>query len=219
MLDFSILPSTLPILWDGVKMTLFLSFMAVFLGLIVGMVMCAMRLSPNRSLQLLVKIYVSVFRGIPLLVQLMVAYYCLPLIGIKVPALVAATGCIGLCSGAYMTEILRGGFQSLPDGQQESAQMLGMSRLQILLYVQLPQVFRLTIPGLINETILLVKASSLISAIGIAELTRTAQNLAASNFQPFEFYLAAGVMYFILNSLISVVGLWLERKVRHEVVA
>ncbi|MCE0492778.1 amino acid ABC transporter permease [Vibrio salinus] len=218
MLDFSILPSTLPLLWDGVKMTLFLSFMAVFLGLIVGMVMCALRLSSNLYLQRMVKIYVSVFRGIPLLVQLMVAYYCLPLIGIKVPALVAAIGCIGLCSGAYMTEILRGGFQSLPDGQQESAQMLGMSQLQILLHVQLPQVFRLTIPGLINETILLVKASSLISVIGIAELTRTAQNLAASNFQPFEFYLAAGALYFIINSLVAILGLWLERKARHEVV-
>ncbi|RQW63322.1 amino acid ABC transporter permease [Vibrio viridaestus] len=219
MLDFSILPSTLPILWDGVKMTLFLSFMAVFLGLLVGMVMCALRMSPNRYLQLFVKIYVSVFRGVPLLVQLMVAYYCLPLIGIKVPALVAATACIGMCAGAYMTEILRGGFQSLPVGQSESAQMLGMTRMQVLLHVELPQVFKLTIPGLVNETILLVKASSLISAIGIAELTRTAQNLAASNFQPFEFYLTAAAMYFVLNSVISILGLWLEKRAKHGVAA
>lgn len=219
MLDFSILPSTLPILWDGVKMTLFLSFMAVFLGLLVGMVMCAIRMSPNKYFHVFVRVYVSVFRGVPLLVQLMVAYYCLPLIGINVPALVAATACIGLCAGAYMTEILRGGFQSLPTGQSESAQMLGMDRLQILVFIELPQVFKLTIPGLINETILLVKASSLISAIGIAELTRTAQNLAASNFQPFEFYLTAAVMYFVVNSLISILGLWLEKRASHGVVA
>ncbi|MDV7105612.1 amino acid ABC transporter permease [Vibrio sp. TH_r3] len=218
MLDFSILPSTLPMLWNGVEMTLFLSFMAVFLGLIVGMLMCILRMYANKYLQLTVKIYVSIFRGIPLLVQLMVAYYCLPLIGIDVPALVAATGCIGLCAGAYMTEILRGGFQSLPEGQFESAQMLGMTRLQIFFHIQLPQVFKLTIPSLTNEVILLVKASSLISVIGIAELTRTAQNLAASNFQPFEFYLAATAMYFVINSTISIAGLWLEKKVQRKAV-
>ena len=110
-----------------------------------------------------------------------------------------------------MTEILRGGFQSLPVGQQESARMLGMTRSQIFLHIELPQVIRLTIPGMVNETILLVKASSLISAVGIAELTRTAQNLAASNFQPFEFYLVAAVMYFVLNILISMFGLWFEK--------
>jgi polar amino acid transport system permease protein len=212
MLDFSVLPATLSILWKGVMMTLFLSAMAVFLGLLVGIVMCALRMHPNRYIQRSVKAYVAVMRGVPLLVQLMVVYYCLPLVGVNVSALAAATGCIGLCAGAYMTEVLRGGFQALPVGQIESAQMLGMGRIQILLFVQLPQVLRLTLPGLTNETILLVKGSALISVIGIAELTRTAQNLAASYFQPFEFYLVAGLIYFVLNSAISIIGLWLEKR-------
>lgn len=218
MLDFSTLPPALPIIWEGVGMTVFLSIMAVVLGLIVGTIMCSARLSSNQFFQSFARFYVSVFRGIPLLVQLMMAYYCLPLIGIDVPALLAATACIGLCAGAYMTEILRGGFQSLPPGQKESAIMVGLSRLQILFYIELPQVIKLTIPGLINETILLVKASSLISAVGIAELTRTSQNLAASNFQPFEFYLTAAAIYFVLNSAISMFGFWLEKRVSNRVI-
>ncbi|MBJ7557003.1 amino acid ABC transporter permease [Marinomonas spartinae] len=218
MLDFSTLPAALPILWSGVKMTLFLSTMAVVLGLIVGTLMCSARLSKNYPLQLFARFYITLFRGVPLLVQLMISYYCLPLIGINIPALVAATGCIGLCAGAYMAEILRGGFQSLPPGQKESALMVGLSNSHILFFIELPQVIKLTIPGLINETILLVKASSLISVVGIAELTRTAQNLAASNFQPFQFYLTAAAIYFVLNSAISVFGFWLEKRSNNRVI-
>lgn len=191
-------------------MTLLLSAAGVIFGLLIGMLLCIFYMHGKPYLQNLVKVYVSIFRGVPLLVQLMVSYYCLPLIGVNIPPLFAATGCLALCAGAFMTEILRGGFQSLPIGQLESSLMLGMNRRQIFLHIQLPQVFTLTIPGLTNEIILLVKASSLISVIGISELTRTTQNLAASNFQPFEFYLVAAAIYFIINSIVSMVGLGLE---------
>lgn len=213
MLDFSTLLPALPVLWKGVQMTVLLSISALTLGLIIGTIMCTARLSDSTPLRILTKLYVSFFRGIPLLVQLMLSYYCLPLIGINTPALPTAIVCVGLCSSAYITEILRGGFQSLSPGQKESAIMVGLNRLQIVAFIELPQVIRLTIPSLINEAIILVKASSLISVIGIVELTRVTQNLAASNFQPFEFYLTAALVYFILNSTISVLGLWIERRI------
>ncbi|ETX12642.1 amino acid ABC transporter [Marinomonas ushuaiensis DSM 15871] len=219
MLDFSTLPVALPLLWDGVQMTLFLSLMAVVLGLMVGVLMCLARLSSHYAVRFFAQLYISLFRGVPLLVQLMVTYYCLPLIGINIPALVAATACIGLCASAYMTEILRGGFLSLPTGQKESATMVGLNQFQVLLFIELPQVIRLTIPGIINEAILLVKASSLISAVGITELTRISQNLASSNFQPFEFYLTAAGIYFIINSMISAFGFWLEARINRRVIA
>ncbi len=213
MLDFSTLLPALPVLWEGVQMTVLLSISALTLGLIIGTIMCTARLSNSMPLRILTKLYVSFFRGVPLLVQLMLSYYCLPLIGINTPALPTAIVCVGLCSSAYITEILRGGFQSLSPGQKESAIMVGLNRLQIVAFIELPQVIRLTIPALINEAIILVKASSLISVIGIVELTRVTQNLAASNFQPFEFYLTAALVYFILNSIISVLGLWVERRI------
>ena len=218
MLDFSTLPPALPVLWKGIQMTVFISIAALMLGLIIGTVMCSVRLSSRAVLRNLAKVYVSIFRGVPLIVQLMISYYCIPLIGINIPALPTAIICVGLCSGAYVSEILRGGFQSLSPGQKESAMMVGLNRLQITLFIELPQVIRLTIPGLINEAIILVKASSLISVVGLAELTRATQNLAASNFQPFEFYLTAALVYFILNSIISVLGLWIERRVNSGVI-
>jgi len=218
MLDFSTLLPALPVLWKGVQMTVLLSISALTLGLIIGTVMCSARLSNNTPLRIFTKFYVSFFRGVPLLVQLMLSYYCLPLIGINTPALPTAIVCVGLCSSAYVTEILRGGFQSLSPGQKESAIMVGLNRLQVVAFIELPQVIRLTIPALINEAIILVKASSLISVIGIVELTRVTQNLAASNFQPFEFYLTAALVYFILNSSVSVLGLWVERRVSRSTI-
>ena len=218
MLDFSTLPPALPVLWEGIQMTVFLSITALMLGLIIGTIMCSLRLSNNVVLCSLTKVYVSIFRGVPMIVQLMISYYCLPLIGINTPALPTAIVCVGLCSSAYVTEILRGGFQSLSPGQKESAMMVGLNWLQIIVFIELPQVVRLTIPALINEAIILVKASSLISVIGLAELTRVTQNLAASNFQPFEFYLTAALVYFILNSVISVLGLWIESRISRRAI-
>jgi polar amino acid transport system permease protein len=142
--------------------------------------------------------YVFFFRGVPMLVQLLLVYYLLPFVGINVSPLVAAISAVSLCSASYIAEILRGGFLSIPPGQIEAARMLGMSPLDMLRRIQVPQAFRLTLPSLVNEMVLLIKASSLISVVGVAELTRTAQNIAASTYRPLEAYLAAGLIYFVI---------------------
>ena len=132
------------------------------------------------------------FRGVPMLVQLLLVYYLLPFAGINVPPLVAAISAVSLCSASYIAEILRGGFLSIPPGHIEAARMLGLSPFDMLRRILVPQAFRLTLPSLVNEMVLLIKASSLISVVGIAEITRTAQNIAASTYRPLEAYVAAG---------------------------
>jgi polar amino acid transport system permease protein len=158
--------------------------------------------------------YVFFFRGVPMLVQLLLVYYLLPFVGINVSPLVAAISAVSLCSASYIAEILRGGFLSIPPGQIEAARMLGMSPLDMLRRIQVPQAFRLTLPSLVNEMVLLIKASSLISVVGVAELTRTAQNIAASTYRPLEAYLAAGLIYFVICGTLALLAHGAEHRLQ-----
>lgn len=151
-------------------------------------------------------IYISFFRGVPLLVQLLLAYYALPFLGIDLPAIVAALGTVGLCCAAYMGEILRGGFALVPKGGVEAARLLGLSPRQILLRIQLPIAVQAMRPAIINEAILIVKASSLISVVGILELTRSAQALASSTFEPLPAYALCGAIYLVINATLSMLA-------------
>src|SRR5699024_6664181 len=128
------------------------------------------------------------------------------------PPIVAAIAATCLCEGAYLGEILRGGTLGIPHGPTEAAHRLGLPEIDLLLRIQIPQALRLTAPSLINEMILLVKASALISVVGVAEITRTAQNIAASTFRPLEVYLMAGVAYMIINGVLSLFGHYAERR-------
>ena len=148
-------------------------------------------------------LYMSFFRGVPLLVQLLLAYYALPFVGIDIPAVVAAVGTLGLCCAAYMAEILRGGFALVPRGGLEAARLLGLTPLQTLLRIRLPIAAEAMRPALINEAILIIKASSLISVVGILELTRSAQALASSTFEPLPAYALCGAVYLVINLALS----------------
>jgi polar amino acid transport system permease protein len=151
-------------------------------------------------------LYISFFRGVPLLVQLLLAYYALPFLGIDLPAIVAAVGTVGLCCAAYMGEILRGGFALVPRGGVEAARLLGLSPRQILLRIQVPIAVQAMRPAIINEAILIVKASSLISVVGILELTRSAQALASSTFEPLPSYALCGAIYLVINVALSMLA-------------
>ncbi len=148
-------------------------------------------------------LYISFFRGVPLLIQLLLAYYALPFVGIDIPAIAAAIGTVGLCCAAYMAEILRGGCSLVPKGGIEAARLLGLSPRQILLRIKLPIAVQAMRPSLINEAILIVKASSLISVVGILELTRSAQALASSTFEPLPAYALCGAIYLAINVSLS----------------
>lgn len=202
-----------PLLAASLIITLEASLAGLLGGFIIGVTVCSMRMSPTSLLRKLGGAYIFVFRGIPLLVQLLFIYYFLPHLGLpNIPPMAAAIIGLSLASGAYTAEILRGGFLAIPGGQLEAADLLGLSPMQILLRIKVPQAVRLTLPALVNEMILLIKASSLISVVGIADLTRTAQNLAASDYLFLQNYLLLAGFYCLINIPLAFVGNRLEHR-------
>lgn len=212
MLDFQTILESFPLLIQAAQMTVFVSGIGLLIGFVIAVGTASACLSQVAVVRRLGEFYVFFFRGVPLIVQLMLAYYFLPTLGINVPPLVAAITAISLCEGAYLGEILRGGFLGIPKGQIEATQLLGFSRFDTLVRIEIPQALKLTTPSLISEMILLVKASSLISVVGVAEITRTAQNIVATTFAPLDIYLAAGFMYFLINGALSLAGHFVERR-------
>ncbi|MFI5012754.1 MAG: amino acid ABC transporter permease [Hyphomicrobiales bacterium] len=191
-----------------------ISAVSIVIGLAVGTLVCAAALSRNRATRAFGKLYVSFFRGAPLLIQLLLFYNLLPMIGLEVPDAATAVTGLSLCTAAYQAENLRGGFLSVPSGLVEAADMVGLSSLQTFLRIKLPLAVRLTLPAIVNEAILILKASSLVSLVGIVELTETAKNFAASNYRPLEDYAAAGLLYLVLCWALGGGGAILERSMR-----
>ncbi len=204
--------NALPYLLAAAGTTLWVSLLGIALGLVLGVVVCACRLSSRRLLGRIGATYVSFFRGVPLLVQLLLIYDFLPLIGLNLPALVSAVAALGLASGAYVSEILRGALGAVPRGQAEAAESLGFPGVAIWRRILLPQALRTALPPLFSEFILLLKASSLISVVGVAELTRVSMNIASSTYRPLEIYLACAALYLVLSSAIAFLGGRVERR-------
>ncbi len=200
-----------PLFWAA-RYTLLISVLGIALGLVIGTLICAAALSKQIWLRRFAGLWVSFLRGVPLLVQLLLFYYLLPVIGIDVPAMVAAVVTIGVCASAYISEIWRGAINALPKGQTEAATAIGMGPRDIWARIILPQAVRLSLPALINELILLVKVSSLVSVVGILELTRASQAQAATTFRPLEVYLAAACIYLLINLFLAALGRYLEHR-------
>jgi polar amino acid transport system permease protein len=200
-----------PLFWAA-RYTLLISVLGIALGLVIGTLICAAALSKQIWLRRFAGLWVSFLRGVPLLVQLLLFYYLLPVIGIDVPAMVAAVVTIGVCASAYISEIWRGAINALPKGQTEAATAIGMGPRDIWTRIILPQAVRLSLPALINELILLVKVSSLVSVVGILELTRASQAQAATTFRPLEVYLAAACIYLLINLVLAALGRYLEHR-------
>ncbi len=191
-------------------MTILVSAFAIVAGLIIAIALSALRLSGNRLALGFVAVFVSFFRGVPLLVQLLLLFNLLPALGISLSSLSTALIGLTLCTAAYQTENLRGGFAAVPPGLIESADMLGFTPVQSFLRIKVPIALRLTFPTLISEAILILKASSLVSVVGVIELTKMASNLAASTFMPVELYAAAGLIYLAINQVVTLIGRFAE---------
>ncbi|MGE0147146.1 MAG: amino acid ABC transporter permease [Parvibaculaceae bacterium] len=204
--------NSFPALLWAAPLTLLVSVLGIALGLVIGALVCAAALSSWGLLRSVAALWVSFLRGVPLLVQLLVMYYLLPVIGIDVPALVAAVLTVGLCASAYISEIWRGAINALPAGQAEAGHSIGMTPAGIWTRIILPQAVRLSLPALINELILLVKASSLVSLVGIFEVTRASQAQAATSYRPLEVYIAAALIYLAINLCLAAFGRILERR-------
>ncbi len=215
MFSITVFAQGLPLLLHAAIATVAISLTGLLIGFFVAIGVCSARLSANRAARSFGGAYVFFFRGVPMLVQLLLVYYLLPFVGINVSPVVAAISAVSLCSASYIAEILRGGFLSIPPGQLEAARLLGIGPFDMLRRIQVPQAFRLTLPSLVNEMVLLIKASSLISVVGVAELTRTAQNIAASTYRPLEAYVAAGLIYFMICGVLALVAHAAEHRLQH----
>jgi len=201
-----------PYLLEAAGTTLWVSLLGMAVGQVLGAAVCIARRSGGRAVELVAAAYVSFFRGVPLMVQLLLVYYFLPRAGIDVPPLVAAVAALGLASAAYVSEIFRGALNAVPPGQAEAARSLGFPAAAVWRRILLPQAVRIALPALVNELILLLKASSLVSVVGVTELTRTSHSYAAASYRPLQMYLAAAAIYLVMNLALAGLGAWAERR-------
>lgn len=214
MIDFTAVFPYLPQLIRGLLSTLGVSFSAIALGLVLGWLICLGRVGSRYWLRWCCSVYISFFRGTPLLVQLILVFYALPSVGLKLPPVLAAVFALTLNTAAFQAEILRAGFNMLPRGHMEAARDLGFSPLKILLHIQIPQVLRSMLPALTNETLDIIKNSALVSAVAVHELMRTAQTLASTTYRPLEFFIVAGLLYLAVTLMTARAGRWLETRLR-----
>lgn len=202
------------LLVEAARLTVLLSAVSIAIGFAIGALVCAGMMSESRAARRAGRLFVSFFRGTPLLVQLLLIYYLLPRIGLDVPSWVAAIAGMSLCTAAYQAEILRGGFGAVPKGLLEAADMTGFSHYDTFRRIRLPIAVKLTLPALVNEATMMLKSSSLVSVVGVIELTRMAQDLAASTYRPLELYAAAGVIYLVINVCVAWAGVGVESRMR-----
>ncbi|CAI8910619.1 MULTISPECIES: cystine ABC transporter permease [Pseudomonas] len=214
---FQLALDSLPFLLKGAYYTVILSLGGMFFGLVMGFGLALMRLSRFKLVSWIARIYVSFFRGTPLLVQLFVIYYGLPQLGMELDPLPAALIGFSLNMAAYACEILRSAISSIERGQWEAAASIGMTRAQTLRRAILPQAMRTALPPLGNSFISLVKDTALAATIQVPELFRQAQLITARTFEVFTMYLAAALIYWVLATVLSHLQNQLEARVnRHD---
>ena len=211
--DFSLIWNSLPLLLAGAGVTIEITAIAVGLGFVFGLITSVCRLSGVKILNILAVCYVNIIRGTPLLVQIFLIYFALPMIiGERINPFVAAVAACSVNSGAYVAEIFRAGIQSVDKGQMEAGRSLGLSWMQTMRYIILPQAFKHVIPPLGNEFISMTKETSLVSVIGFEELTRRGQLIIAKTYGSFEIWLTVAFIYLVMTFTIAQVVSYLERR-------
>jgi polar amino acid transport system permease protein len=201
----------LPQLVEGAKVTLAASILAIVLGTIIGVVAGIAEQSRHRSLRLLVGIYVSVIRGTPLYIQILVIFFLLPAIGVDLPRFATGVLALALNSGAYISQMIAGALTAIPTGQIEAARALAMPSRAIWHRIVIPQALRLILPPLTIEFTALVKNSAFLSVIGVIELTRTAQQIVSVTFRPTQTWILVAAIYFVLCFAIGLLARQLEQ--------
>lgn len=213
--DMNLVVNSFPLLLIGAGVTIQITVLSTAIGFVIGLVVGVARISHLRPMRLLAEVYVEFFRGTPLLVQIFLFYFALPVItGQRIDPFIAAISACGINSGAYVAEIFRAGIQSVDEGQMEAGRSLGMTWLQTMRYIIVPQAFKRVIPPLGNEFIAMLKDSSLVSVIGFEELTRRGQLIIAKTYGSFEIWMSVAVIYLVMTLTISRFVAYLERRCR-----
>jgi polar amino acid transport system permease protein len=196
----------------GLLATGWISLVSIFLALILGTIACVMRLSKNRLISSVSAVYIESIRSTPLLTQLYFFYFGLPSIGINISEVQTGILALSLNSGAYIAEIIRAGILSVPRGHIEAGIASGLSFIQRLRYIILPQALGVVVPPLLGSAIVLVKDSSLLSLISVLELTRAGQILTSERFMPAEGFFTTAAFYLLIYTGLKVFSDWAQKK-------
>lgn len=201
----------------GIWKTLLFTVGSIIMGSVVGLIACFARLSRYRSLRILARSYQELFRCTPLLVQILWAYYALPmLLGFTISNTTAGLMMLSFYVGSFYAEIFRGGILAVDKGQTEAAQAIGMSQVQTMTNIILPQAFKKMLPAFINQSVIQVKNTSLLYAISVAELTYMTSMVNSATYRPLEAYSITAILYFVMLFPLTQIADHFERRMRRS---
>ena len=214
-LDFSQIVPSIPYILQGIGVTLKIVSASIVFGFALGIILALCKISQIKVLMWFADAYTSIFRGTPLILQLLIIYYGLPqIIGFQIDAYPAAVLAFGLNSGAYISEIIRGGILAVDKGQREASLALGVSYPAMMKDIILPQAMKNILPSLMNEFISLTKESAVVTVIGAMDIMRRAYIVGGKTYLYFEPLLLAGLIYYMMVMFLTIIGKVVERRLR-----
>ncbi|WP_144569134.1 amino acid ABC transporter permease [Bacillus pseudomycoides] len=214
-LDFSAITPSIPYILKGLEVTLKIVAVSALVGFILGTLLALCKIARVRVLNIAADLYTSIFRGTPLVLQLMIIYFGVPqMIGYDIPAFLAAVLAFSLNSGAYMSEVIRAGIQAVDKGQTEAAMALGVPFRKMMKNIILPQALKNILPALVNEFATLTKESAVVTVIGATDLMRRAYIVGGETFKYLEPLLFVGLVYYILVIILTLVGKAIEGRMK-----
>lgn len=210
-----------PLLMQGIKLTITISLLSLLIGMVIGFFSCLMGMSKNPILKGISGVYIWIIRGTPMLVQAFIVYFGFPQLiqlvspGFRIDAYTAGLITLSLNAGAYLSEIFRGGISAVPPGQTEAARSLGLSKSRTMIKVVLPQAIKVAIPSMVNQFIITVKDTSILSVIGLAEVVNKAKVYVGKSYQFFATYILVAVYYLVVISILMLLSKYLEKKMTY----
>jgi len=205
-----------PLLFQGILVTIQISVLAIIMAIVIGAVVAYMKISDMVLLKAIAEIYIKIFRNTPFMVQVYLAYYGLPMLGLNVPAFWTGALILGFYTAAYVAVIFESGLSSLPKGQSEAAYAIGMSKTKTLLRILLPQTVVVIIPSITGQLVQTVKDSSILSIITVAEMTMMTKEAIGITFSPLIVYICVGLLYWALNLVIELSSKKIEKSYKRR---
>ena len=222
-MDFGrVIKEALPLLFNGLVVTVEIALISILLGMVLGLISCLFGLSKVKVLRGISAVYIWIIRGTPMIVQAFLVFFAFPQLiqlispSFRLEAFVAGCITLSLNAGAYMSEIFRAGIQAIDKGQMEAARSLGLSKGQAMRKIILPQAFKISIPPMVNQFIITVKDTSILSVIGLAEIVNKAKQYVGKTYQFFATYILVAVFYLIVISILMVISKFVEKKFSYE---
>ncbi|MBE6605585.1 MAG: amino acid ABC transporter permease [Ruminococcaceae bacterium] len=218
-----VLSEALPLLFEGIRLTVVISLVSLVLGVVIGFISCLLSRSKFWIFRFISGFYIWIIRGTPMIVQAFIVYFGMPQLiqeffdpGFRLTATTAGIITLSLNAGAYLSEIFRGGLSAVSKGQTEAARSLGMTPVHTMFKVVLPQALKVAIPSMVNQFIITVKDTSILSAIGMAEIVNKAKVYVGSSYEFFATYFTVAIFYLIVTSILMLLSNFVEKRLNYE---